>query len=98
MPFEVSRDDGGVGTKGAVKGRKLGLPPLNQGLFARSVSAVSCLMKECPEIKELDINPLIQMKDGNLTAVDSVIKLEWSVCWKQRKTGNNTRKRRCAPR
>lgn len=54
----------------------MGNKPLNQGLFARSVSAVSCLMKECPEIAELDINPLIQMKDGNLTAVDSVIKLK----------------------
>ena len=85
--------------EGMVKGRKLGFPPLNRGLFARSVSAVSCLMKECPEIKELDVNPLIQMKDGNLTAVDSVIKLEWSVCWKQRKRGSsNTRGRRCAPR
>ena len=56
-------------------------------------------MRECPEMKELDVNPLIQMKDGNLTAVDSVIKLEWSVCWKQRKRGSsNTRGRRCAPR
>ena len=40
-------------------------------------------MAECPQVSEIDINPLIQSHDGSMTAVDSVFKLnKWCVCCK----------------
>ncbi|OAO15406.1 Acetyl-CoA synthetase, partial [Blastocystis sp. ATCC 50177/Nand II] len=53
-----------------------GQPALNKQLFAQYTSSISRIMSECPQVSEIDINPLIQGHDGSLTAVDSVFKLK----------------------
>ena len=53
-----------------MKGRFRGQPALNRAKFAEYVATVS------EKIKEIDINPLIQLHDGSLTAVDSVFTLK----------------------
>ncbi|KAK8815390.1 hypothetical protein WA158_003602 [Blastocystis sp. Blastoise] len=52
-----------------------GQPALNKPLFADILTRVSSIMAECGQIKEIDINPLVQSHDGSLTAVDSVFTL-----------------------
>ena len=59
-----------------VRRRFRGQPALNKKLFAQYTSAISRIMEQCPQVSEIDINPLIQSHDGNLTAVDSVFKLK----------------------
>lgn len=49
---------------------------MNKQLFAQYTSSISRIMSECPQVSEIDINPLIQGHDGSLTAVDSVFKLK----------------------
>ena len=53
-----------------------GQPALNKQLFAQYTSSISRIMSECPQVSEIDINPLIQGHDGSLTAVDSVFRLK----------------------
>ena len=53
-----------------------GQPKLNKELFAKYTSALSRIMAECPQVSEIDINPLIQSHDGSMTAVDSVFRLK----------------------
>lgn len=72
-----------------MRGRFRGQPALNKQLFAQYTSAISRIMAECPQVSEIDINPLIQSHDGSMTAVDSVFKLKkWCVCFKQERGGN----------
>ena len=52
-----------------------GQPALNRAKFAEYIATISQIMAECPSIREIDINPLIQLHDGSLTAVDSVFTL-----------------------
>ena len=59
-----------------VERRFRGQPALNKQLFAQYTSSISRIMSECPQVSEIDINPLIQGHDGSLTAVDSVFKLK----------------------
>ena len=49
---------------------------MNKQLFAQYTSSISRIMSECPQVSEIDINPLIQGHDGSLTAVDSVFRLK----------------------
>lgn len=53
-----------------------GQPALNKQLFASYTSAISRIMEQCPQVSEIDINPLIQSHDGSMTAVDSVFRLK----------------------
>ena len=53
-----------------------GQPALNKQLFASYTSSISRIMHECPQVSEIDINPLIQSHDGSMTAVDSVFRLK----------------------
>ena len=58
-----------------------GQPALNKQKFGEYIATISEIMSQCDIIKEIDINPLIQLHDGSLTAVDSVFTLKhWSVC------------------
>ena len=59
-----------------VERRFRGQPALNKQLFAQYTSSISRIMSECPQVSEININPLIQGHDGSLTAVDSVFKLK----------------------
>ncbi|KAK8811250.1 hypothetical protein WA538_005409 [Blastocystis sp. DL] len=52
-----------------------GQPAVNRDKFAEYISTISQIMAQCPSIREIDINPLIQLHDGSLTAVDSVFTL-----------------------
>jgi acetyltransferase len=47
----------------------------NEEVFANIVSRVSALVAAAPEIKEMDINPLMAYKDA-ITAVDARIRIE----------------------
>ena len=65
----------------SLKNRKIingfrGQPALNKPLFADILTRVSSIMAECDIIKEIDINPLVQSHNGDLTAVDSVFTLK----------------------
>ena len=53
-----------------------GQPALNKKLFASYTSSISRIMEQCPQVSEIDINPLIQSHDGSMTAVDSVFRLK----------------------
>lgn len=53
-----------------------GQPALNRDKFAEYISTISQIMAQCDKIQEIDINPLIQLHDGSLTAVDSVFTLK----------------------
>ena len=53
-----------------------GQPALNRDKFAEYISTISQIMAQCDKINEIDINPLIQLHDGSLTAVDSVFTLK----------------------
>ena len=53
-----------------------GQPKLNKEVFPKYTSALSRIMAECPQVSEIDINPLIQSHDGSMTAVDSVFRLK----------------------
>ena len=58
-----------------------GQPALNKQKFGEYIATISEIMSQCDIIKEIDINPLIQLHDGSLTAVDSVFTLKHcSVC------------------
>ena len=66
----------GWARRAGVRRRFRGQPALNKKLFAQYTSAISRIMEQCPQVSEIDINPLIQSHDGNLTAVDSVFRLK----------------------
>jgi acetyltransferase len=52
-----------------------GKEPVNEDLFADTISRVSALMQVAPEIKEMDLNPLLgSMKE--VVAVDARIRVE----------------------
>ena len=53
-----------------------GQPALNRAKFAEYIATISEIMAQCDRIREIDINPLIQLHDGSLTAVDSVFTLK----------------------
>lgn len=49
-----------------------GQPPADLGAVARAVAAVGRLMTDCPQVTEIDINPLLARPDGVL-ALDALI-------------------------
>ena len=57
-----------------------GQPALNKQKFGEYIATISEIMSQCDIIKEIDINPLIQLHDGSLTAVDSVFTLKHYAC------------------
>ena len=59
-----------------MRGRFRGQPALNRAKFAEYIATVSEIMTQCEQIKEIDINRLIQLHDRSLTAVDSVFTLK----------------------
>lgn len=59
-----------------IKGSFRGQPALNKPLFAQYISSLSRIMEQCPQVSEIDINPLIQSHDGSMVAVDSVFRLK----------------------
>jgi acyl-CoA synthetase (NDP forming) len=64
---------------GEMKGRALlrgyrGAAPADEGAFRRVLMAISQLLDACPEIQEMDINPIIVAADG-ATAVDVRIRI-----------------------
>ena len=64
-----------------VRRRFRGQPALNKQKFGEYIATISEIMSQCDIIKEIDINPLIQLHDGSLTAVDSVFTLKhFPVC------------------
>jgi len=56
---------------GAFRGEKA----VDRETIVRVLEALSCLAADFPEIREVDINPLIADADGCLTAVDALIAL-----------------------
>jgi acetyltransferase len=48
---------------------------VNEELFAESISKLSALLETAPEIKELDLNPLLGKMDA-VVAVDARIRIE----------------------
>ena len=60
----------------AMLGPFRGEQPVNRSLLKRIFSGMADLAHAYPEIKEIDINPLIIQPDGNPVAVDALIILE----------------------
>ncbi len=52
-----------------------GQEPVNEELFAETVARVSALVQAAPEIKEMDLNPLLGTSKS-ITAVDARIRIE----------------------
>lgn len=46
---------------------------VNRGQIVKTITGLSRLALEQPQIAEIDINPLIALKDGNIRAVDALI-------------------------
>jgi acyl-CoA synthetase (NDP forming) len=64
---------------GEMKGRALlrgyrGAAPADEGAFRGVLMAISQLLDACPEIQEMDINPIIVAAEG-ATAVDARIRI-----------------------
>ena len=66
----------GVGRDRPLERSFRGQPALNKPLFAQYISSLSQIMEQCPQVSEIDINPLIQSHDGSMVAVDSVFRLK----------------------
>jgi succinyl-CoA synthetase beta subunit len=47
-----------------------GEPPADVGAFVQALLALSRLMVECPEVAEIDVNPLLVFEQG-VAAVDA---------------------------
>ncbi len=60
----------------AMLGTFRGEEPINRALLKRIFTGLADLAHACPEIKEIDINPLVIQPDGDPVAVDALIILE----------------------
>ena len=60
----------------ALLGAFRGEAPVNMGLLKRTLKGLSDLAIQCPEIHEVDINPLIATATGDLAAVDALVKVD----------------------
>ena len=52
-----------------------GRPAVDPGPFTRAVVRVGQLLADCPEIAELDLNPVRLTDDGRLLALDARLRL-----------------------